>query len=110
MISGHARVWRLLQCGGGGCVRLAILPRSAEPPMNAWLGVRYDRRDRLASLENSQRIAGEVLLGSFRHAAAGAQALFRAFLAEQDRNRLATWFWIEAYWRIVEIDTDSQSG
>jgi len=60
------------------------------------------------ALESSQ-VAGEVLLESFG-SAAGAQALFRAFLAEQDRDRLATWFWIEAYWRIVESDTDSQRG
>ena len=55
----------------------------------------------------SSKVAGEVLLESFG-SAAGAQALFRAFLAEQDRDRLATWFWIEAYWRIAEIDTDRQ--
>jgi hypothetical protein len=55
----------------------------------------------------SPQIAGEVLLEGFGPAA-GAQALFRAFLAERDRDRLATWFWIEAYWRIAEMDTNGR--
>jgi len=80
-------------------VRLAIMPRSVEAVVGSESGMTTHR----LALEDSQ-VAGEVLLESFGPAA-GAQALFRAFLAEQDRNRLATWFWIEAYWRIVEIDT-----
>jgi hypothetical protein len=33
---------------------------------------------------------------------AGAEALFRAFLAENDCDRPAARFWIEVYWMIVE--------
>lgn len=77
------------------------MPRSVEADVGSESGMTTHR----LALEDSQ-VAGEVLLESFGPAA-GAQALFRAFLAEQDRNRLATWFWIEAYWRIVEIDTDA---
>ena len=51
--------------------------------------------------------AGEVLRETF-HDAAGAQALFRAFLAERDHHQLGAWFWTEAYWRIVELDNSQQ--
>ena len=33
--------------------------------------------------------------------AAGAEALFRAFLAEHDRDRFAARFWLEVYRNIV---------
>jgi hypothetical protein len=33
---------------------------------------------------------------------AGAEALFRAFLAENDGDRPAARFWIEVYWLIAE--------
>ena len=48
--------------------------------------------------------AGAVLRESFGPAA-GAQALFRAFLAERDHKRLAVWFWIEVFWSITERET-----
>jgi hypothetical protein len=53
------------------------------------------------------KTAGEALWESFSRAA-GAEALFRAFLAERDHNRLGAWFWTEAYWRIVELDNSQQ--
>jgi hypothetical protein len=59
----------------------------------------------LASVD--PKTAGEVLRETF-YGAAGAEALFRAFLAERDHDRLAAWFWTEAYWRIVEIDNSQQ--
>ncbi|HEV7911195.1 MAG TPA: hypothetical protein VGP28_08950 [Methylocella sp.] len=96
-----ARLATFAVCGWGWA-QLAILPRSVEADVGPESGMTVHR----LALESSQ-VAGEVLLESFGPAA-GAQALFRAFLAEQDRDRLATWFWIEAYWRIMEIDTDSQ--
>jgi hypothetical protein len=59
----------------------------------------------LASVD--PKAAGEVLRETFSRAA-GAEALFRAFLAERDHHRLGAWFWTEAYWRIVELDNSQQ--
>jgi hypothetical protein len=44
---------------------------------------------------------GAVLLADFR-TAAGSQALFRAFLAEQDHDAKAVRFWLDAYEAIVK--------
>jgi hypothetical protein len=52
--------------------------------------------------------AGAALPESFG-SAAGSQALFRAFMAERDHKRLATWFWIEVFWSIVDSDTHEQN-
>jgi hypothetical protein len=53
------------------------------------------------------QIAGAVLLGSF-YRTAGAEALFRAFLAECDNDRLAVRFWIEAFQSIAEKDNSGK--
>jgi hypothetical protein len=47
--------------------------------------------------------AGAALWGGFG-VAAGSEALFRAFLAEQDRDRLAARFWINVYEAILKKD------
>lgn len=36
--------------------------------------------------------------------AAGAEALFRAFLAEHDHDRFAAWFWLQVYRSIVAAE------
>jgi hypothetical protein len=54
---------------------------------------------RLASFDPKD--VGAVLLAEFR-TAAGSQALFRAFLAESDNDRLAARFWLDAYDAILE--------
>jgi hypothetical protein len=78
------------------------LPRFAD--VNAWPECRMTAHP-LASLDPKN--AGEVLRETF-YRAAGAEALFRAFLAERDHDRLGAWFWTEAYWRIVKIDNSEQ--
>jgi hypothetical protein len=45
--------------------------------------------------------AGAVLLADFR-TAAGSQALFRAFLAGHDNDRLIARFWLDVYEVILE--------
>jgi hypothetical protein len=54
---------------------------------------------RLASFDPKD--VGAVLLADFR-AAAGSQALFRAFLAERDNDRLAARFWLDVYETILK--------
>jgi hypothetical protein len=44
---------------------------------------------------------GTVLLADFS-AEAGAQALFRAFLFEQDKDRVGVRFWLAVYEAILE--------
>jgi hypothetical protein len=58
---------------------------------------------RLASFDPKD--IGAVLLADFR-AEAGSQALFRAFLAEQDKDRFAARFWLDAYEAILKASND----
>jgi hypothetical protein len=53
---------------------------------------------RLASFDPKD--VGVVLLANFR-AAAGSEALFRAFLAERDNDRVGARFWLDAYEAIL---------
>ncbi|MGA8499408.1 MAG: hypothetical protein WB764_28270 [Xanthobacteraceae bacterium] len=57
---------------------------------------------RLASFDPKD--VGAVLLADFR-AAAGSQALFRAFLAERDNDRFGARFWLDAYEAIVKASS-----
>jgi hypothetical protein len=54
---------------------------------------------RLASFDPKD--VGAVLLAEFR-AAAGTQALLRAFLAEHDNDRPAARFWLDVYEAILK--------